>query len=198
MSKVNIGGSSDDAFYRYKRDVIAISKAGKGMWKISNIDFICKQLKVGAEFAEKLYAEIKRRGIAMIGRGNFRGVISVSELEKIINKLIDKYVLCPKCKLPEWNGQFCGACGETKAIKGITSKDDAAEPECSHCARAAAYVKELYAKRLTGAAEEIFQYEQIIDYFWDIPCCSTKKITESTCEKKHSNFCKRYEDTFYT
>lgn len=193
MAKVNIGGTEHDSFYRYKRDMIATDKSGKGMWKITNIDDICRQLKVGPEFLNKFYTEVKRRGIAMIGRGNFRGVISIAELEKILEKLISKYILCPKCRLPEWNGEFCSACGETKAIKIIKQEED--KFKCTHCKQAVKYVYELYDKR--NAADVDSNIDKIIDYFWNIPSCDSGEISEQQCKRKNDDFCQRFENTFH-
>lgn len=194
MSKVNIGGDPNDPCYRYKRELIQVSKTGKAMWCISNIKNICKQLQVREDFLNKFYGEIKRKGIPMIGVGQFKGMMSVSDLEKILNKLIDAHILCPKCKLPEWSGEVCSACGFMKATVVSSKVEEEDEKECLHYQQALKYVHQLYDMRET----ELFldkkrEYEEIIDHFWTLQDCASDNIKETSCSKTYKTFCKQYQ-----
>ena len=75
------------------------------------MDTIQKQLKMPNKFVDKFYRTIKKTGKAMIKPGVFRGVITVDEFEAVLDAMIEKYVLCPQCRLPEWFGGVCAACG---------------------------------------------------------------------------------------
>ena len=189
MSKVNIGGDPNDPNYRYKRELIVLEKASKGMRKIANIRNIQKQLKCDKAFIDKFYAEIKRRGNPMFGDGLFKGNISAPEMEKILVALTDKYILCPRCKLPEWDGSICSACGEMKATK--MKKDDSVESDkCGHMSSAVEIVKNLYKKRIDlGAGEELQRLEEDIDYFWGLPSCESDHISKEKCGRVYKSFC---------
>ena len=111
----NIGGDSNDPHYRYKRnliEVVYIDKKG-GLTKLENIEtIIIKQLKMPAEFVTAFYKNVKKKGTAMTESGVFRGRIPGAKFEKILDSMIKKFVLCPKCGNPEWaGGPTCPACG---------------------------------------------------------------------------------------
>ena len=112
----NIGGDKNDVFYRYKRNTIQTEKIDKqgGLTKITNMQCIQRQLGVGKDFISLFYKAIKKTGHPQVSTGVFRGNIPVDVLENILEKLIQEHVLCPKCKLPEWNKEVCKACGYCK------------------------------------------------------------------------------------
>lgn len=191
MSKVNIGGDPNDPCYRYKREVIQIEKVNKGLWKIGNIKNICKQLQVKDDFLNKFYSEIKRTGLPMIGVGQFKGIMGISDLEKILNRLIDQYILCSKCKLPEWTGEVCLACGFTKATK-ITSKIvEEDEKVCLHMKEAVVRAHALY--KLRDETDEKVDIEEIIEHFWTLTDCANDRTSENNCAKRYKLFCKQYD-----
>ncbi len=197
VTYVNIGGDPNDPCYRYKREVIKIEKVNKGLWCIANINNICKQLKVKDKFLNTFYGEIKRRGVPMIGKGQFKGMISNAELEKIMNVLIDKLILCPKCKLPEWNGEWCAACGnQVVSRKKSTHRndDDDDTVDCTHMHDAVQRVHHLYDLRDSSTDEKRLEIEEIIDHFWDLEDCENNGIKDTTCAKKYATFCRQYDE----
>ncbi len=173
MSKINIGGDPLDKNYRYKRDQIKLEKIARngGLIKIANIHTICKQMKVGFEFVDIFYGELKRRGIAMFGKEYFKGQLTVELAENILNKWIIANLLCPQCKLPEWNGESCRACGYVKATKNTkTVTEQPVEQTCPHVGTMVVLVKKLYKLARNDRA----QYNSImraIESFWNIPMC---------------------------
>ena len=112
----NIGGDSNDPFYRYKRNIIEVeyNQRKGGTTVITNLDLIQSQLKMPDSFIKSFFKKIKKTGKAMTQKGVFRGTITVDEFEAILEYMIQKYVLCPQCKLPEWDGSHCAACGFVK------------------------------------------------------------------------------------
>ena len=111
----NIGGDPSDLHYRYKHAVIRadyIDKKG-GLTKLTNINtIVLRHLHMPAAFTTAFYKQVKKMGHAMHQEGVFRGRISVTVLENILEKMIKKFVLCPACGSPEWTaGPKCPACG---------------------------------------------------------------------------------------
>jgi hypothetical protein len=199
--KVNIGGDSKDPSYRYKRDIIVIANAGRGMHKISNLSIICKQLKVGDDFVKKFFTVVKGRGIPIFKDNCFRGGVLVKDLEKIMVDLTNKYLLCPTCKLPEWDGASCSACGETKTKKGKKkSKEEdeveAEEPECPHLKEAAALMKRLYDLRVSALDRS--RMDKCIDAFWSFPLCSENSCRPDACEKNYSRWVEIVNKNFFS
>lgn len=160
---INIGGKSNDANYRYKRNVIEISyvKAGGsgGCTQITNLVSVWKQLKlggrVGKEFESIFFKSIKeKKGTGIIGKNLLKGKVSSADIEAILEKLITKHLICKKCGLPELNleDKKCRACGDSSAPTNRqpqqeekqTENDPEAGPELL---RAINRTEELYSNR---------------------------------------------------
>lgn len=144
----NIGGSMNDPHHRYKRNVITISQRGKNT-EILNINHIVlDQLKMPQGFIDAFYKQVvKRHGTAMIQTGIFRGNIKPTALEAIMEIMIQKYVLCPKCKNPEWCSKTkCPACGFSKTLP-ISIPSDDEEVDDINDIRTCQRMHELYDER---------------------------------------------------
>jgi translation initiation factor 2 beta subunit (eIF-2beta)/eIF-5 len=118
-TKVNIGGSSNDSTWRYKRDKIKtkFNAAKNGQTLILNIDVISQQLKIPVDNIIKIMQ--KEIGVP-IRKGNIiPGEIKVEKLEAALEKIIIKYVLCIACSLPELatDKTLCNGCGKVQKIK---------------------------------------------------------------------------------
>jgi translation initiation factor 2 beta subunit (eIF-2beta)/eIF-5 len=121
---INIGGDKNDKFYRYKRDVVCQLVVGKKI-KIVNLYKISQQL-VGnfSDQAENVFNALVRTlrkklslNIKVEKKTNHvivHGRVFVQTIEDIIEEFTSKYILCPKCNLPEWNGNTCTACGHNR------------------------------------------------------------------------------------
>jgi len=125
---INIGGDAHDRYHRYKRSRIEICyhRKNNGKTVIKNMETIAKQLKVGPKFITEFYKKIKKSGYGMIEEHVFKGILQVPTLEKILQKMIIKFILCPKCKLPELDEKgSCKACSysDHKKKKGHKKKD---------------------------------------------------------------------------
>ena len=125
MTKINIGGvNKNDPYYRYKRDTIEIKTTNKkgGMTKITNINTILTQLQTRDKskyinLLDKLVC--KKLGVRAVKPNTYNAILYASDIEFVLEKLIDEYFLCPsdKCKKPEWNGSICKACGYGNVVK---------------------------------------------------------------------------------
>ena len=104
--------------YRYKREQIVVSHEHfKGnVTRIVNTNTLAKQLQLQREDLDRgLEKCIKRKlGISTCGPLTFPGTLQVADLDDVLQGLIEQYVLCPVCHLPEWNRVTCNACGHQK------------------------------------------------------------------------------------
>ncbi len=168
---INIGGDPNDPHYRYKRQRIELERVSKcgGMFRIRNIAQIIRQLKTNEQFKETLYKKFQKQlGIVIDKNGFFKGNVSIEKLEEILEEQIRKFLLCPRCSLPEWNGRNCRACGYVPLIESETkeskNKPKVSRAVCYEQARAVDAVKVLYS--FFPRTKEI---EADINNFWSIP-----------------------------
>jgi len=130
----NIGGTDKDAFYRYKRPELKtkVEKPGTNGVKtvIENISAIAKALKVPPEYptqflgyklcTQATYEDSADRTCTIV-----KGKHTEQELDKALDEFIQKFVLCPTCKLPETRisvkkGQVrikCASCGHAGPLQ---------------------------------------------------------------------------------
>eukprot|EP01098_Paradermamoeba_levis_P006733 TRINITY_DN27_c0_g1_i1.p1 TRINITY_DN27_c0_g1~~TRINITY_DN27_c0_g1_i1.p1 ORF type:complete len:417 (+),score=116.62 TRINITY_DN27_c0_g1_i1:169-1419(+) len=106
---ININGS-DDSFYRYKMRQLYVQVVGKGKMiktTLLNVDDVSRDLKVPPSFMtayigyeigtpSKFDAKKPERE-----RGSISGEYDPSYLSTIVKKMIDEFILCGKCGLPE-------------------------------------------------------------------------------------------------
>lgn len=125
MAEVNIGGDPADRSYRYKRPRVTTKIEGRGngiKTVIPNMVDIAKSLHVDPAYPTKFF------GIELGAQSKFdkkteravvNGAHNQSDLEILLNKFIDIFVLCPGCCLPEITLKCkkdsikidCAACG---------------------------------------------------------------------------------------
>jgi len=130
METKNIGGVDKDKFHRYKRPVpiIKVEKPGTNGVKtvVENMTAIAKALEIPPEYptrffgyelgAQATYEDSADRTCAIV-----KGKHTVQDLDRLLEDFIKKFILCPKCKLPETKisvkkGQVridCRGCGHT-------------------------------------------------------------------------------------
>lgn len=104
-------GSSDDLYHRYKRSSVEVTykNTGKGQTVIENINKICHQLETKPE---NLIKYLKKQVNATFDNdGIIHAKVDKEKIETSIDKYIELYVLCPRCKLPEYQAGYCKACG---------------------------------------------------------------------------------------
>jgi len=114
---INIPSYIDDPSYRYKMPSLVLRTEGRlnGVkTKIVNLEDVAKALRIPPTYPLKymgyeLGSQIHEKD--MIINGDFKD----SELKKLMDKFIEKYVLCPKCSYPEMivkvkNGIVTGSC----------------------------------------------------------------------------------------
>eukprot|EP00461_Guttulinopsis_vulgaris_P004385 UN04387 len=130
---LNIGGDKNDASYRYKMPPLQCQVEGRGngiKTAFLNIADVAKHLHVVPIYIVKFfgfelgtqsgYDEPTQKGIV-------NGKHEVALLQSLLEKFIDQFVLCPKCKLPEINMTVseksssirinCAACGDKRVLK---------------------------------------------------------------------------------
>lgn len=131
--EVNIPRSNTDIYYRYKMPVINIKIEGKGngiRTVITNMGKIMKCLDRPMEYAVKFIAyELGTKNKCNIEQDNcmFSGKHTQEYLSLQLDKFINLYILCKKCKNPETNLcvknniilSNCKACGHVSTIKSL-------------------------------------------------------------------------------
>ena len=125
--ELNIPSTVKDPHYRYKMPKIqtAIQGSGNGIktnW--TNLPDVSNALKVPVEYPLKfigreLGSNTELKSNSYLINGNHQ----VEKMQELLDKFIRKYVLCPKCHLPEIHGKIrvskkeikstCRSCGAT-------------------------------------------------------------------------------------
>jgi translation initiation factor 5 len=102
---LNIPSTIKDPNYRYKMPKLVLTVQGSGgntKTKLENIKDLATALTVPPDYplkfiGKELGAQTDIKNDAYLINGNH----TVDKLQPFIDKFIEKYVLCPKCKLPE-------------------------------------------------------------------------------------------------
>jgi len=130
-TSTNIGRSNDDLAFRYKMPKLQTKIEGRGngiRTAIVNMGDVAKALHVLPAYPTKFF------GIELGTQSKFEkesdraivnGAHSAGDLQKLLDKFIATFVLCPTCKLPEIKMEVlnsrikidCAACGHNSIIK---------------------------------------------------------------------------------
>ena len=107
---LNIPSTVNDPHYRYKMPRIQIATQGSGNgiktnWV--NLPDVSNALKVPLEYpikfiARELGSSTETKSNSYLINGNHK----VEQMQELLDKFIKKYVLCPKCLLPEIHGKI--------------------------------------------------------------------------------------------
>lgn len=127
-NRVNIPRSIQDVHYRYTMVVMdtQISGSGNGInTKIKNLEEIARDLRRDITHLMKFYS-LELGTIISNKRGQYvlNGKFSNKRLTNILDKLIDKFILCRKCSNPETDFKLkkqslyldCKSCGHQTII----------------------------------------------------------------------------------
>ncbi|KAG0237438.1 hypothetical protein BGW42_001014 [Actinomortierella wolfii] len=126
MANLNIGGQSDDAFYRYKMPKLIHKVEGKGngiKTVIPNMSDIARSLNRPPTYPTKYFgcelgAQVKCD--EKTDRYIVNGQHDADKLQQLLNGFIQRFVLCPACGNPETDiivdktntiYMYCNACG---------------------------------------------------------------------------------------
>lgn len=114
MSLRNIQEINDPS-NRYKRPVTRITVEKKSKTRIVNISEIAKSLHVKSQ---KIITFLqKSMGKRISDDFIIPGIVSLEEIDRHIQKYINKHVLCKNCNLPEISKNTCLACGHIQKVK---------------------------------------------------------------------------------
>lgn len=109
-NELNIPSSVNDPHYRYKMPKIQVAVQGSGngiKTKWINLVEVSNALKVPTEYPLKfigreLGSNTEIKSNVYLINGNH----TVEKMQEVLDKFIKKYVICPKCKLPEIHGKI--------------------------------------------------------------------------------------------
>eukprot|EP01096_Ripella_sp_DP13-Kostka_P016449 TRINITY_DN800_c0_g1_i1.p1 TRINITY_DN800_c0_g1~~TRINITY_DN800_c0_g1_i1.p1 ORF type:complete len:410 (-),score=228.03 TRINITY_DN800_c0_g1_i1:33-1148(-) len=122
----NIGGDANDGSYRYKMPKMLTKVEGKGngiKTRIVNMNDIAKALHRKPEYVTKFFGcelGAQSKCIEKTGLSVVNGCHDLEAMNTLLDQYIQKWVLCPNCRLPETdlsvNGKNlifvdCNACG---------------------------------------------------------------------------------------
>lgn len=109
-SEINIPSTVQDPHYRYKMPRIQVAHQGSGngvKTKWINLAEITNALKVPIEYPLKFIGkELGSNTEIKVNSYLINGNHTAEKMQEILDKFIKKYVLCPKCKLPEIHGKI--------------------------------------------------------------------------------------------
>jgi len=124
---LNIPSYIEDPGYRYKMARLQFKIEGKGngiKTNLVNLVEVAKDLRVRTEYPLKFMGYEKGSQTKYTVNGNeinslINGAFNDEELRQMMDRFIEKYVLCSKCKYPEMNISVvnktvmgsCAACG---------------------------------------------------------------------------------------
>lgn len=119
MSK-NIGNSIDP-FYRYRRPISIVTHR-KNFTIIKNLTEIAKALETEPDYI--LHYIKLTKSVSITNKLEIKSVIQLEQIEDLIDKFIDEFILCENCILPEIVIKpshtklyfSCKACGHLKNI----------------------------------------------------------------------------------
>lgn len=118
---LNIGGSANDPFYRYKMPKVTttLQKKSGGTTIVNNTKAICDSLSRDATHISKFLSKELKSPVQF--KNNvwvIRGDVKATVIQEYIQAYIRRYVLCGVCGNPETimtNTLTCKSCGgETK------------------------------------------------------------------------------------
>merc|ERR1712137_1208087 len=126
----NIGGDGNDLSYRYKMPRLITKVEGRGngiKTRLVNMHDVGKALHRDPAYATKFFgcelgaqSKINEKNLEYIVNGNH----DTKTFDSLLDVFIEKYVLCPNCKLPETDLSVkrqsiystCNACGHHAAL----------------------------------------------------------------------------------
>ena len=121
---LNIPSYVEDPSYRYKMPRLQTRIEGRGngiKTALPNMFDVARYLRVPVEFPTKYFGcELGAQSMISEDRAIVNGAHTQETMQEQLDRFIDKYVLCPKCKLPEITMEItkkkfieakCAACG---------------------------------------------------------------------------------------
>ena len=129
-TQVNIPRDIEDPFYRYKMPILQIKIEGKGngiKTIIPNLTAIADALGRHPDYILKFFGFIKGTATINDNKSNryiINGSHNINELNSVLDKFIELYILCKQCRNPETLLNVskekiylkCKACGVTNPI----------------------------------------------------------------------------------
>eukprot|EP00826_Nyctotherus_ovalis_P041943 TRINITY_DN4274_c0_g2_i28.p1 TRINITY_DN4274_c0_g2~~TRINITY_DN4274_c0_g2_i28.p1 ORF type:complete len:438 (+),score=180.52 TRINITY_DN4274_c0_g2_i28:165-1478(+) len=128
---INIPSTIHDPSYRYKMPKMNLKVEGKGngiATNVTNLDEVAKSLRVPVAYPLKFFG-IELGTLTKTKPDSYivNGKHDIATLETTLNKFIEKYILCPVCKLPEIKlkvkkdsiSATCRSCGKVSKLDSV-------------------------------------------------------------------------------
>lgn len=118
---INIPSYNEDPSYRYKMPKLATKIEGRGngiKTNLVNMAAVASAIKSPPDYVTKFFGcelGAQSRWEASTEKSIVNGAHEQPEMQKLLDKYLEKYVLCYKCKLPELDmavkkGMICAKC----------------------------------------------------------------------------------------
>jgi len=128
---INIGKDNTDKSYRYKMPPLQTKIEGRGngiKTVIVNIVEIAKALHIDPSYPTKFFGYelgAQSKFSPRTDRAVVNGAFTAQDLSKTLERFIDAFILCPKCRLPEIKMEVrkekirvdCAACGHNTLLE---------------------------------------------------------------------------------
>ena len=122
---INIPSYNEDPSYRYKMPKMTTKIEGRGngiKTNIVNMTAVATAIKTPPDYVTKFFGcelGAQSRWEAATEKSIVNGAHELAEMQKLLDKFLEKFVLCYKCKLPELDMSVkkgmivakCAACG---------------------------------------------------------------------------------------
>lgn len=188
-AKKNIGqGHDDDPFYRYKRDTIQLKYDNSNgiTTHLINLETISLQIKSPLDVLCR-YIQ-KSMGLNKMNHNKIQGRLLPDQVDNNIDKFIEKYLICSKCSMPEWDykNKQCKACGHyeliTTVIADTVDIPKEVEKEKEYDTEISLYLNRLYDRRdrLIRFKKKLNNVNSYIDKCWR---CDTRQKWDSLKNK---------------
>jgi len=165
---ININGSEDNS-YRYKMPVLqcAIKGNGNGIYTIiTNLNDVSKYINHPPNLLLK-FMSTYNGSMANEEKMSITGSYTSDELHKTLQIYINRFVICPKCNIPETIPQ----------INKQSKKNIILELKCSSCGSISSV--------LCNNKNEIKAYDLIVKYLEKNLWTTTKGTMVSFCDKNN-------------
>lgn len=121
---LNVNGKNDDS-YRYKMPSIKSFISGKGngiQTNITNLNDVCKYINQPPMLILK-FISVFNGAMAIESKMSITGSYTNEDLQKVLQVYINRFVICPKCGVPE----------TVPILKKENKKNVEIELKCSSC-----------------------------------------------------------------
>lgn len=121
-TQINIGGSSNDPFYRYTMPSVVVGNKN-GKTEIVNLTVIARDLERPETFLRGAFKTMFNTAVTeKHGKTVLQGTFTQKQIQDCLSVIVDRYVLCGTCGNPETElaksgTMSCRSCGSKTKVE---------------------------------------------------------------------------------